>query len=233
MFKSILFYIFLFLWTLFLGIFLLPFLFLSKDMLYKPAYFWIKGIFFLLKNICGLTYEIRGKENINNNNFRIIASKHQSTFETLLLFSFFPKSLFIHKYELFFIPIFGLYLKKIGMISINRKGKSKALLGMLKKSKEKVLQGYSLIIFPEGTRKIPGAKPDYKPGVAGIYKEIDSDVLPVALNSGLFWPKNSFKIKPGKIIIEFLPIIKKGYDKKYFIKNLEDIIEHKSSLLTF
>ena len=115
MFKSILFYIFLFLWTLFLGIFLLPFLFLSKDILYKPAYFWIKGIFFLLKNICGLTYEIRGKENINNNNFRIIASKHQSTFETLLLFSFFPKSLFIHKYELFFIPIFGLYLKKIGI----------------------------------------------------------------------------------------------------------------------
>jgi len=225
MIKSYLFYLFLILWTILFGLLLLPFLFLSKSNLYKPAYLWIDGIFFLLKTICGLTYEIKGKIEITNKKIKIIASKHQSAFETLLLFKFFPKAIFIHKFELFYIPIFGLYLKKIGMVSINRKLKSKALIKMMKESKEKILQGCSLIIFPEGTRKVIGSKPDYKPGIAALYKEINCDVLPVALNSGLFWSKNSYKIKPGKIIVEFLPIIKKGLDKKKFIIELEDSIE--------
>ena len=117
------------------------------------------------------------------------------------------------------------------MISIDRSGKFKTLKKMIDESKFKVSKGYTLIIFPEGTRKKPGSVPDYKSGVAGIYKELNSDVIPVALNSGLFWPKNSFVIKPGKIIIEFLPIIEKGLDKKIFIKKLEETIESKTKLL--
>ena len=233
MIKSILFYFFLYVWTIFLGIIFIPFLFLPHDKLYKPAYIWIKGVFFLLRVICNLTHTIKGEENISNSNARIIASKHQSAFETFLLFSIFPKAIFIHKYELFFIPIFGLYLKKINMVAINRSEKSQALKKMLNKSKKKISEGHSLIIFPEGTRKVPGAKADYKSGVAGIYKELNSDVIPVALNSGLYWSKNSFKIKPGKIIIEFLPIIKKGFAKKDFIEKLEKTIEDKTSSLIY
>jgi len=231
--KSILFYFFLYIWTIFLGIIFIPFLFLQKEKLYKPAYMWIKGIFFLLKIICNITYRVSGNKNIPDEEAFIIASKHQSAFETLLLFSMFQKAIFIHKYELFFIPIFGLYLKKISMVAINRLGKSSALKKMLDDSKKKISEGHSLIIFPEGTRKIPGAKPDYKPGVAGIYKELHCDVLPVALNSGLYWPKNSFTIKPGEIIIEFLPVIKKGLNKKDFIEKLEKTIEDKTSSLIF
>ena len=119
------------------------------------------------------------------------------------------------------------------MVAINRLGKSSALKKMLDDSKKKISEGHSIIIFPEGTRKIPGAKPDYKPGVAGIYKELHCDVLPVALNSGLYWPKNSFTIKPGEIIIEFLPVIKKGLNKKDFIEKLEKTIEDKTSSLIF
>ena len=100
---------------------------------------------------------------------------------------------------------FGQYLYKSNMVAINRDGGTKAMRKMLQEVETKLSTGSSIIIFPEGTRKIPGAKPDYKPGVAGIYKELDYDVLPVALNSGLYWPKNSFAIKPGEIIIEFLP----------------------------
>ena len=229
--KSILFYFFLYIWTIFLGIIFIPFLFLPKESLYKPAYIWIKGIFFLLKNICSITYRIEGITNIPDKDEFIIASKHQSAFETLLLFSMFQKAIFIHKYELFFIPIFGLYLKKISMVSINRLGKSSALKKMLEDSKKKISKGHSLIIFPEGTRKIPGAKPAYKTGVAGIYKELECNVLPVALNSGLYWPKNSFILKPGEIVIEFLPIIKKGLNKKDFIEQLEKTIENKTSSL--
>jgi len=231
MIKSILFYFFLYIWTIFLGIIFVPFLFLQKEKLYKPAYLWIKGIFFLLRIMCNITYKVQGNNNIPNSNGLIIASKHQSAFETLLLFSMFQKAIFIHKYELFFIPIFGLYLKKISMVAINRLGKSSALKKMINDSKKKISEDHSLIIFPEGTRKIPGEKPDYKPGVAGIYKELNCDVLPVALNSGLYWPKNSFAIKPGEIIIEFLPIIKKGLDKKDFIEKLEKIIENKTASL--
>ena len=231
MIKSILFYFFLYIWTIFLGIIFVPFLFLKKEKLYKPAYLWIKGILFLLRIMCNITYKVQGNNNIPNSNGLIIASKHQSAFETLLLFSMFQKAIFIHKYELFFIPIFGLYLKKISMVAINRLGKSSALKKMINDSKKKISEDHSLIIFPEGTRKIPGEKPDYKPGVAGIYKELNCDVLPVALNSGLYWPKNSFAIKPGEIIIEFLPIIKKGLDKKDFIEKLEKIIENKTASL--
>ena len=113
MIKSILFYFFLYIWTIFLGIIFIPFLFLQKERLYKPAYMWIKGIFFLLKIICNITYRVNGNKNIPDEEAFIIASKHQSAFETLLLFSMFQKAIFIHKYELFFIPIFGLYLKKL------------------------------------------------------------------------------------------------------------------------
>lgn len=231
MIKSITFYFLLYVWTIFLGLICIPYLLLPKEKLYKPAYLWIKGIFFLLDKICNLTHTIEGIENVSNINSKIVASKHQSTFETLLLFTIFPKAIFIHKRELFFIPIFGFYLKKISMISIDRSGKFKTLKKMIDESKFKVSKGYTLIIFPEGTRKKPGSVPDYKSGVAGIYKELNSDVIPVALNSGLFWPKNSFVIKPGKIIIEFLPIIEKGLDKKIFIKKLEETIENKTKSL--
>ena len=98
-------------WTFFVGIIFIPYLLLPKEKLYNPAYFWIKGILGILNIVCGISYEINGKHLINDN-AKIIASKHQSAFETLLLFYLFPKAMFIHKYELFFVPIFGLYLKK-------------------------------------------------------------------------------------------------------------------------
>jgi len=231
MIKSLIFYILLFLWTIIAGIVFLPFLILPKRMLYRPAYIWIQGILILLNAICGLTYNIKGEQFINVSETRIIASKHQSAFETLLLFFLIPNAIFIHKYELFFIPIFGLYLKKIDMISINRSEGVKALKKMILKSKQKTEKGYSLIIFPEGTRKLPGSKPDYKSGIAGIYSDLNTKVLPVALDSGLFWPKNSFIIKSGKITIEFLSPIQKKLSKEIFLETLKDKIETKTNSL--
>tara|TARA_B100000700_G_C14793772_1_gene737189 strand:- start:135 stop:758 length:624 start_codon:yes stop_codon:yes gene_type:complete len=200
-------------------------LFIPKKYLYRPAYFWIGGVFVLLESICQITYDVKGQEYINNSQAKIIASKHQSAFETLLLFYLIPKATFIHKYELFLIPIFGLYLKKINMVSINRSKGHKSLKKMLSDSKEKISKGFTLIIFPEGTRKQPGEKTDYKSGVAGIYKELDTDVIPVAVNSGLFWSKKSLHIKPGKIILEFLPPIHRGLEKEDFLNKLENSIE--------
>jgi len=232
MIKSSIFYFLLVLWTIFLGILFIPFLFLPKDKLYKPAQIWIGGIFQLLDKICNLSFEIKGQEHMDNK-IKLIASKHQSTFETLLLFYKLPKSIFIHKRELFLIPIFGLYLKKLNMISINRSAGPRALKKMLSDSVDRISRGNILIIFPEGTRKKPGENPDYKPGIAGIYNVLNSDVLPVALNSGLFWPKNSLVIRPGKITLEFLPPIKKGLEKESFLETLQKTIEDKTISLTF
>jgi len=222
--RSVLFYFFLYLWTLLLGIVSLPCLFLQNKYVRYIANLWIEGILWLLKLTCGLIYEIRGKENIPDNAI-IIASKHQSTFETFLLFRLIKKSIFIHKKELFLIPIFGLYLKKSNMIAIKRDEGPKALRKMLTEAKQKILDGHSIIIFPEGTRKMPGERPDYKTGIAGIYKETEAAILPVALNSGFYWPKNTFIKKSGKIIVKFLKPIPSGLNKSEILNTVEAVIE--------
>ena len=226
--RSILFYILLGLWTIFMGLISIPFLILPSAYLVYPAKIWIKGIFLLLKFVCKITHEIKGYNNIISESM-LIASKHQSAFETFALFYYLPNSIFIHKKQLYWIPIFGQYLLKSNMISIDRKGGAKTMRQMLRQTKEKALKGYSIIIFPEGTRKKPGARPDYKSGFIGIYKEMGSKILPVALNSGKCWPKHTFLKKPGRITIKILPTIEANIEKNKILKNLEDIIEKETN----
>jgi len=211
-----------------MGAICFPYLLLSHSFLRKPVNVWILGIFKLLEIICNITYEVKGKENIPNNAV-LVASKHQSAFETFALFNNINNSIFIHKKQLFYIPIFGQYLKKVNMISIDRSKGSSAIRTMLNEAKSKISQGYSIIIFPEGTRKKPGENPDYKTGIAGIYKELETEVLPVAVNSGHFWPKHTFIKKPGKIIIKFLKPIPSQLDKSEFLKTIESVIEEETN----
>ena len=222
--RTMLFYLILGLWTMFLGIICLPLLVLPSIYLNSPIKLWIKGIFFLLKHICKITHEIQGKEHIPKE-ATLIVSKHQSAFETFALFYYLPNSIFIHKKQLFFIPIFGQYLKKLNMISINRNGKASTIRMMLKQTKDKIKSGYSIIIFPEGTRKKPGDAPDYKRGVVGIYNELNTDVLPIAVNSGKYWPKNKIIKSSGNIIIKILPIIKSNINKNFILTEIQNKIE--------
>ena len=215
--RSILFYSFLSVWTIFMGIICLPYLIISNVYIRKPINLWILGIFKLLEVLCNITHEIRGEENIPNHSI-LIASKHQSAFETFALFFYLKKSIFIHKTQLFFIPIFGQYLKKTNMISINRSEGTVAMRKMLKEAKSKMAAGCSIIIFPEGTRKIPGDKADYKTGFIGIYNETESKILPIAVNSGNHWPKHTFIKTPGKIIIKILKPIPEKLKKDEVLK---------------
>ena len=159
----------------------------------------------------------------------LVVSKHQSAFETFALFLYIKKSIFIHKKQLFYIPIFGQYLNKANMISINRSKGTSAMRKILKQAKLKISQGYSIIIFPEGTRKNPGENPDYKTGFIGIYKETKSEILPVAVNSGHCWPKHTFIKKPGHIIIQILKIIPSGLEHSDIINKLKLIIEEETN----
>ncbi len=229
-FKSIIFYISLIIWTLFMGIICIPFLILPSKFLIFPTKIWIKVIFVLLENICNIKHKIEGMENIPNETV-IITSKHQSAFETLALYFYLKNCFFVHKKELFLIPVFGQYLYKSNMVSIDRTGGTKTMRKMLEDVKSKLESGNSIIIFPEGTRKIPGSKPDYKTGFIGIYSHTKKKILPIALNSGLCWPKHTWILKNGIITIKILPVIKENYDKKTVLNKVQDQIEVASDML--
>ncbi|MEQ9520792.1 MAG: lysophospholipid acyltransferase family protein [Parvibaculum sp.] len=178
----------------------------------------------LLKIIAGTKYEVRGLENLGTSPV-IVASKHQSMWETVSLLAIVDNPALILKQELLYIPLYGQYVKKAGMIPIRRSDGPKALRTMLRQADEAVKSGRHLIIFPEGTRAAPGARNPYMPGVAGLYGHLDVPCVPVALNSGLFWPRRQLQRKPGTIVVEFLPPIPPGMNRKAFMSELENQIE--------
>lgn len=217
-------------WTILMGFLSLPFLLLPSTYISLPAKIWIKGIFISLRYICGVTHEMRGLANLSDEPV-IIVSKHQSAFETFALYYYLKKSFFIHKKQLFYIPIFGQYLMKHNMVSIDRAGQASTMRKMITDVKKKLDSGSTIIIFPEGTRKKPGAKADYKTGFIGIYNTSKRKLQPVALNSGLFWQKGFKIIKRGHIIIEFLPQIDIGLDKKEVLNKVESSVESATNKL--
>jgi len=227
---TIIFYVALASWTILMGFLSLPFLFLPSKSIALPAKIWIRGIFICLKYICGVTHEMRGLAHLSDEPV-IIVSKHQSAFETFALYYYLKKSFFIHKKQLFYIPIFGQYLMKHNMVSIDRAGHASTMRKMITDVKKKLDDGSTIIIFPEGTRKKPRAKPDYKSGFVGIYNTTKRALQPVALNSGLFWQKGMSVIKKGHIIIEFLPPIEVGLDKKNVLIRVQNSIESATSRL--
>ena len=161
----------------------------------------------------------------------LVVSKHQSAFETFAFYYYLNDCFFVHKKELFIIPIFGQYLLKANMVGINRSGGTKTMRKMLEDVKVRLKEGKSIIIFPEGTRKEPGSNPDYKTGFIGIYKNTKKKILPVALNSGLCWSKKSWILKTGNITIKFLPIIEENLDKIEVLKKVQGSIETESNKL--
>ena len=213
-----------------MGFICLPFLILPSKILKYPTKIWIRIIFILLERICNIKHQIVGVENIPDETV-LVASKHQSTFETFALYYYLKDCFFIHKKELFIIPIFGQYLFKSNMVAIDRSGGTLTMRKMLEDVKKKLELGKSIIIFPEGTRKKPGSKPDYKTGFIGIHNHTKRRILPVALNSGLCWSKQSWILRSGMITIKFLPIIDKNLGKKELLNKVQESIEKETDIL--
>lgn len=185
---------------------------------------WATTSLWWLKVICGTTYEVRGRENIPQGAV-LVASKHQSTWDTFALLPLFDDPAMILKRELIFIPLFGWFIPKFRMIPIERSAGAQGLKTMLARAKEAARMGRQLVIFPEGTRSAPDAAPDYKPGAAALYLHLGLPCLPLALNSGLFWPRRKFIRYPGKIVIEILPVIAPGLKRREFSETLQETIE--------
>ena len=208
-----------------------PFLLFRCRALYWTGYVWSKLSLFLLKLICNVDYKVEGVHNLPNAPF-VIAAKHQSVFETIAFWSIFYIPTFVLKNELLKIPFFGIYLKQMRMISIDRSAGANALRNIVDQSDYHLRNKRHIIIFPEGTRTRYGQRTlRYLPGVAALYMDMHVIVVPVALNSGKFWPSKGGVKKSGKIIIKILPPIKPGLDRKDFSEALNHCIEEESLLL--
>jgi 1-acyl-sn-glycerol-3-phosphate acyltransferase len=203
---------------------------LPRRAVLKMAELWGRVSVWLLRVVCGTRVELRGLENLPKGAL-IVAAKHQSTWETFALLKLFDDFTFIVKRELMWIPIFGWCMWKGRMIPVDRGAGSQALVDMTERAKREIRTGRQLVIFPEGTRRAAGAEPRYKFGVAHLYGEIGVPCVPVALNSGLFWPRRAFMRFPGTIVVEFLPPISPGLDKQAFFARLQSDIESATARL--
>ena len=212
-----------FCWTALVVLLLWTVIFLSPTKFRSVISIWPKGCFALLK-IIGITFEIRGLKNIPK--FPVLfAVKHQSVWETIFFLWHHKDNAYVMKSELSRIPFWSWYMKKSGHILIDRTGGTKSMRNIIKKSKLFMDNGRSIVIFPEGTRIASGQMGNFHPGVAAIYTQLNATVVPVAVNSGLFWPRREFVKKPGNIIIEFLPPIEPGIDRKPFMLQLHNQIK--------
>jgi 1-acyl-sn-glycerol-3-phosphate acyltransferase len=193
---------------------------------------YARSSLWLLRVICGTQVSWRGTENIPRGSC-IVACKHQSAWETFALYAVLADPIYILKRELMWIPLFGWYTWKAGLIPVDRSAGLAALSRMTARAQRTITgpRARQLVIFPEGTRRAPGAEPSYKPGIAHLYARTGLPCVPAALNSGLFWPRRSLLRRPGTIIVEFLPPIAPGFDRPGFLAHLQDTIEEASARL--
>jgi 1-acyl-sn-glycerol-3-phosphate acyltransferase len=185
---------------------------------------WARVSLWLLKVLAGTDMEVRGLQHIPEGAV-LIAGKHQSFWETFAILPLLDDPCMVLKKELTLIPLFGWFALKFRMIAVERSAGSAALRNLVKRGKEEVVAGRQIVIMPEGTRKGPDDAPDYKPGAAALYGQLNVPCVPFALNAGLFWPRRKFLRLPGTIVIEFLPALPAGLPRVVFQKQLQDAIE--------
>lgn len=199
----------------------LPTLLMPRKIVLAAAKIWADLVLFGLKWITGTSVEVRGTLASRR---VLVASKHFSMWETIAFLTVFPSPAIVMKRSLLRVPLYGWYCQKMGMIAIDREAGAKALRDMAEQAKRALQENRPVVIFPEGTRKKPGAAPDYKPGVAGLYAQLGVACVPTAHNSGLFWA-GAFLRKPGVVVLELLQPIPAGLPRHEFMRELQSRIE--------
>ena len=217
-------------WTAVMMVLALPLLPLSRAAVRRVGRFWSWTNLQLVQGICGLGYEIRGRAHLPEGPC-IIAAKHQSAWDTLIFNILVESPAYIFKKELLRIPLFGWYLVAAGCIPIDRSGGAGALRRLIGDARRTLEAGRKIVIFPEGTRVAPGAHRPHHPGTAALYTQLGVPVVPVAVNSGLYWGRRSFLKRPGRIVLECLPPIPPGLPRKAFAAELERRIEEATNRL--
>lgn len=208
-----------------------PFLlFMSRRGTHGVATWWARSNIALLRGVVGIEVEIRGRENIPAG-AAVVAAKHQSTLETFVLMPALDDAVFVLKRELLFVPFFGWFLSRLNMIAIDRRTGGEALIQMIDQAEGAARQGRQIVIFPEGTRRPVGAPPVYKSGVAFLYDRLKIPCVPVAVDTGVFWPRGGFRRRQGRAVIAFLEPIEAGLRRDTFEKLVRERIETASAAL--
>ena len=208
----------------------LPTLLLPYSFLHGVLRRYASSTLWFLRVVCGTRVEWRGRERLPTGPY-IVACKHQSLWETFALFMLLPDPTYVLKRELMWLPLFGWLATKARMIPINRGSHAKAIISMIAAARTEAARGRQIVIFPEGTRRPPGAKPRYLPGVAFLYAELGLPCVPMALNSGLFWPRRSLRRYPGAVLAEVLDPIPPGLEKREFLIRLQNATEEATARL--
>src|SRR5688572_27757437 len=228
--RSIVFVVWFYVTMLFWGLVYMPAVAMGRDKyIWSSMRNWGKATIWGLKWIVGVTVAFEGLEHLPKG-AALIASKHQTTLDTVLPAQFLSEPVFVVKKELIKMPVFGFYMK-YGMIPVDREAHAKALKDMLRASRAVIAKGRQIVIYPEGTRQELDAPPDYKPGIAALYKDLGLPVTPIALNTGLVWKPNGIIRRPGHVTIKILPAIPAGLPRERFMAELERVIESESQAL--
>lgn len=231
---SLLFWIFINAWGAIIPILYFPaFIFRSSKLADHGAFVWSKVGLWVLKILCGVDCKIIGLEKLPNKPV-IVACKHQSMWETIVMHLVFHRPAYAFKKELLKIPFYGWYIKIMSGIKVDRQGGASALKDLIKQTKKYLEEGHSIIIFPQGTRVPINKKTDeypYQAGIAAMYLSAKATVVPAALNSGVYWKKNNMIKKAGTITLEFLDPIEPGLKKAEFLEKLEEVVEKRSEEL--
>jgi 1-acyl-sn-glycerol-3-phosphate acyltransferase len=219
--------------TIIFGVAGLPFLLTPRRTAMRFGRFWAQSVLFALKWIVGLDGEIRGRENIPRGAC-LIAMKHQSMFDTLMLPPLLGDPAVVIKRELQYVPFYGWYATRAGSIFIDRKGAASALRRLLVAAKRAIAADRPVVIFPQGTRTLPGQPAEttpYQPGIAALYRELAVPLVPAAVNSGMYWGRRAFMKRRGHIVVEFLEPIPPGLPRREVMQTLENRIETATAAL--
>ena len=213
-----------------LGVACLPVLLLPRRAVMRVVRFWAKLALSALRVIVGIDSELRGFERLPDTPV-IIAAKHQSAWETIVFLAVLPLPAYVLKRELLSLPVYGWYTRRLGMIAIDRKGGAASLRRMMAATRQAVADGRPIVIFPEGTRTPPGTSRPLHSGVAALYAALDLPVVPVALNSGLFWRRGFWDKRAGRILCEIQPALPPGLERAELMQRLASAIGDGSRLL--
>jgi 1-acyl-sn-glycerol-3-phosphate acyltransferase len=207
----------------------LPWAILSRDGAYAACHAYCRWVIWSLRVLCGLKCEVRGTPPAHE---AVVAAKHQSFLDIIMIYHAVPRGKFIMKRELMFAPILGQYAMRIGCVPVNRGKRGAAIAQMMADvSKGRALPG-QLIIYPQGTRVPPGDKRPYKVGTGLLYEQLGQPCVPVATNVGHFWPKRGILRYPGVAVVEFLPEIAPGLAIPDFMARLTAVVEDASDRLS-
>jgi 1-acyl-sn-glycerol-3-phosphate acyltransferase len=228
--RSLLFVALFYLWSTIAAFVMLPLMLLPRRWMLGAFRLWTYGVFGMLRVVCNIRVELRGRQWVPKQR-ALIAPKHQCMLDVFAQFAWLSDYCIVMRKELMWIPFFGWYAWKTGMIVIDREGGSKTLRGMVRDGKARLADERQLLIFPEGHRGEPGVAGHYQPGVAALCRELGLPTHPVATNSGVHWPAHGFLRKPGTIVFEFFEPIPAGLPRAEFMRRLESVIEAGSNAL--